>query len=106
MQEIYKIVEGSGGKCSCGHIQIKRDCYYLVDVGNRQYTMCSHCGKMQGLDRWWGAKKELTAEEMEKHWFGAEPVKEVVCRQLKQYTRVSRNVSTKREEALRVAVEV
>ena len=104
-QTIYKIIGGSGGTCSCGHKQRKKDAYYLVDTGNREYTVCNDCGKGQGLDRWWGAKKEITAEEMSKHWFGAMPIKEVVCRQLPQYIRKS-SVSCKREEALRVAVEV
>ena len=106
MQSIYKIVEGGGGRCSCGHRQRIRDCYYLIDTGTSAYTICEHCGKMQGLDRWWGARKEITAEEMREHWFGAEPVKEVVCQQLKQYTRKSSNYSSRREEMLKSAVEV
>lgn len=106
MQSIYKIVGGGGGRCECRHNQQKGQCYYLIDTTSRQYTVCEHCGKEQGLDRWWGAKKAITVEEMNAHWFGHEPVKEVVCRQLKQYTKESRPSSVKREEILRVAVEV
>jgi hypothetical protein len=106
MQSIYKIVEGAGGRCGCGHIQRRGDCYYLIDTATSAYTVCQHCGKEQGLDRWWGEKKEITAEEMSKHWFESMPIKEVVCRELRQYTRKSSNVSSKREEMLRVAVEV
>jgi hypothetical protein len=105
MQSIYKIVGGGGGRCSCGHNQRIGRCYYLVDTGGRLYTMCEICGKQQGLNEWWGTKKTITVEEMNAHWFGGEPVKEVVCRQLKQYTRGLGN-SLKREEMLRVAVEV
>ena len=105
MQTLYKIVNGSGGRCSCGHLQRIGKCYYLVDTGNRAYSVCEQCGKEQGLNEWWGAKKEITAEEMQRMWFGAEPLKEVVCRQLKQYISKSKN-STKREEMLRVAVDV
>ena len=105
MQSVYKIVGGSGGRCSCGHKQRRGKCYYLVNTVGRTYTICEVCGHGQGLDRWWGAKKEITVEEMSAQWFGGEPVKEVVCRQLRQYTRESRN-STKREEMLKVAVEV
>jgi hypothetical protein len=105
MQTLYKIVGGLGGRCSCGHKQRKGDCYYLVDTNSRAYTVCKGCGKIQGMNEWWGAKKEITAEEMRKMWFGAEPIKEVVCSQLRKYTKRLREGS-KREEALRVAVEV
>ena len=106
MQNIYKVIGGGGGRCGCGHKQLKGKCYYLVDTGNRSYTLCEHCGKMRGLDRWWGAKEMITAEELQKHWFGGEPIKEVVCKRLPRYTKRSGNSSTKREEMLKVAVEV
>jgi hypothetical protein len=105
MQKIYKIINGGGGKCSCGHNQHIGKCYYLLETGVRTYTMCQQCGKEQGLDRWWGDKQEITVEEMRAHWFGAEPIKEVVCRQLNQYTRKS-EPSQKREEMLKNAVSV
>jgi len=105
MQSIYKIVGGGGGRCSCGHKQRIKSAYYLIETGGRTYTVCEGCGKRQGLNEWWGAKKEITAEEMKKMWFGAEPIKEVVCSQLRKYTKRLREGS-KREEALRVAVEV
>ena len=105
MQDIYKIMGGSGGRCSCGHSQRKGKCYYLVDTTSRAYTMCEHCGQVQGLDKWWGAKKEVTVEEMQAHWFGAEPVKEVVCRVLRKYTPKLRSNSN-REHLLEIAVEV
>ena len=104
MQRIYKIVGGKG-RCVCGHKVNKGGVYYLVDTESRAWTFCEMCGKAQGLDRWWGAKETLTSEQIQEHWFGQEPVKEVVCRQLKQYTRESKN-STKREEMLKAAVEV
>ena len=107
MQKLYKIVGGDGGKCECGHQQRVGKCYFLVDVGSRQYTLCQQCGIERGLDNWWGARKVLTVEEMKEMWFGAEPIKEVVCRQLPRYTRELRSsTKKKREEKLRVAVEV
>lgn len=105
MQSIYKIVGGSGGKCGCGHNQKKGDCYYLVDTQSRTYTLCQWCGKQQGLDNWWGTKRAMTSEEMSEHWFGAEPMKEVVCQRLGRYTKESKVSSTK-EEMLRIAVDV
>ena len=105
MQSIYKIIEGSGGRCSCGHRQRIGDPYYLVETNERAHTLCKTCGKERGLDRWWGTKAEVTAEEMAGKWFGGEPIKEVVCRQLKPYIRKLGN-SQKKEEMLRVAVDV
>ena len=104
MQTIYKIVGGKG-RCACGHKVNKSGVYYLVDMADRAFTFCEMCGKERGFHKWWGVRETLTSEEMQKHWFGQEPVKERVCRQLKQYTRESRNF-TKREEMLKVAVEV
>ena len=105
MQKIYKITGGKG-RCACGHKVNASGVYYLIDTETRAWTFCEMCGKQRGLHEWWGAKETLTSEQMQEHWFGAEPVKEVVCRQLKQYTRKLVNSSERREEMLRAAVEV
>ena len=105
MQKIYKITGGKG-RCACGHKVNASGVYYLIDTENRAWTFCEMCGKQRGLHEWWGAKETLTSEEMQKHWFGAEPIQEVVCRKLTQYTRKSRDYSSKREEMLKSAVEV
>ena len=104
MQNIYKVSEGHG-RCSCGHSVVKGRGYFLIDMQTRAYTLCNECGKEQGLDKWWGAREMISPEQMHEHWFNAEPIKEIVCRQLKQYVRERRD-SSKKEEMLRVAVEV
>jgi len=105
MRTLYKIVGEHRARCSCGHVTHKGSPYYVVDTAGRAYSLCELCGKKQGLDRWWGAKQTLTSEQMQAHWFGQKPVEEVVCGQLRGYVKRS-NTSSKREEMLRVAVEV
>lgn len=105
MQTIYKISGGAAARCSCGHRKKLREFSYLIDTGGRMYTLCEKCGKERGMHQWWGAKKEITVEEMERMWFGGEKVKEVICRRLPQYTKRLGN-SQKREEMLKVAVDV
>ena len=102
MDRVYKIEGGEKGRGWCKHIQRKGEIYWIVDTGVGAYSLCRECGVKRGLDRVWGNKKAVTADEMSDMWFG-KGEKEELCKHLSRYGVLSdkQSLSTREKEKKR-----